>query len=100
MIGLQPAMAEALSSEFDMKIMDLDPGNAKKMFNKIQVETAPYSIADLEAWADLFLVTGSTVVNGSIDNFLNLRKPVLYFGTTIAGPAEMLGLERICPRST
>ncbi len=100
MIGLQPAMAEALSNEFDMRIMDLDPDNANKLFNKIQVETAPYSIADLEAWADLLLVTGSTVVNGSIDQFLNIGKPVLYFGTTIAGPAELLKLERICPRST
>ena len=99
LIGLQPAIAETLSARLEMRIMDLDPANENKTFNGVKVETNPYSITDLEGWADLFLVTGSTIVNGSLDQFLDLKKPVLFFGTTIAGPAELLGLERICPRS-
>lgn len=100
LIGLQPAMAETLSANFTMRIMDLDPENKGKIFNGVTVETGSYSVAELADWADLFLVTGSTIVNGSIDQFIELKKPVLYFGTTIAGPAELLGLERICPRAT
>ena len=100
MIGLQPAMAEVLAKKFPLKIMDLDPDNADKTFGEVRVETNPYDVAELEKWADLFFVTGSTVVNGSIDQFLDLKKPVIYFGTTIAGPAELLGLKRICPRSS
>ncbi len=99
LIGLQPAMAEALSSSFKLRIMDLDPDNESKSFNEVKVEAGPYSIAELEAWGDLFLVTGSTVVNGSIDLFLDLKTPVLFFGTTIAGPAALLGLDRFCPRA-
>ncbi len=99
LIGLQPAIAETLSARFKMRIMDLDPANESKTFNGVKVEIGPYSIADFEGWADLFLITGSTIVNGSIDQFLDIKKPVLFFGTTIAGPAELLGLERICPRS-
>ncbi|WMJ87964.1 hypothetical protein [Anaerocolumna sp. MB42-C2] len=47
-------------------------------------------------WADLVLCTGSTICNGSIVNFLNLDKEVLFFGTTLAGAAQMLSLKRVC----
>lgn len=100
MIGLQPAMAEVLAQEFPLRIMDLDPDNSGKTFGKVQVETEPYEVSELEKWADLFFVTGSTIVNGSIDQFLDLEKPVIYFGTSIAGPAALLGLKRFCPRAS
>lgn len=100
MIGLQPAMAEKLSKVFDLRIIDLDPQNEGKKFNNTCVETGQYSIIELEKWCDLFLVTGSTIVNGTIDLFLDRAKPVIFFGTSIAGPAKLLGLEHFCPRST
>ena len=51
------------------------------------------------AWADLLLVTGTTLVNGTLPDFLN-KKPVIFYGTTIAGAAHLMGLERFCAYST
>jgi len=100
MVGLQPAMAEALSANFTLRIVDLDQQNNGKRFNDTVVETGAYPVSELEEWSDLFLVTGSTIVNGTIDQFLHLETPVLFFGTTIAGPAKLLGLKHFCPRGT
>ena len=50
-------------------------------------------------WAELVLCTGSTLCNGSFVNFLDIGKPVLFFGTSCAGAARILGAERFCPMS-
>ncbi len=100
MFGLQPAMAEALSAVFLLRIFDLDQQNEGKVFNNSAVETGKYSLQKLEEWCDLFLVTGSTIVNGTIDHFLEREKPVIFYGTTIVGPARLLGLKHFCPRAT
>jgi len=100
LFGLQPAMAEVLSQEFELRIFDLDQDNIGKEKFGILVENGLCDIGEVEKWADLFLVTGSTLCNGSIVNFLPLSKPVVYFGTTIAGTASLLGLKRFCPQSS
>jgi hypothetical protein len=50
------------------------------------------------------LITGSTLVNGTIDGLmesaLRHQKRAVFYGTTIAGAAYLLGLERLCPCST
>jgi uncharacterized protein (DUF4213/DUF364 family) len=99
LIGLQPAMAEALARSFPLSIYDLDPANRGKKFSQTVVETGSYDVADLEKGCDLFIVTGSTIINGSIDQFLGLKKPVIFFGTTIAGPAQLLALNRFCSQA-
>lgn len=99
LVGLQPAMAEALASSFHLRIFDLDPANRGKKFGETIVENDAYDVAELEKSCDLFIVTGSTIINGSIDQFLRLKKPVIFFGTTIAGPAKLLGLDRFCPQA-
>ncbi len=100
LIGLQPALAESLSTGFQLRIFDLDQNNSNKSFNDVKVETGEYSISEVENWADLLLVTGSTIINGSIDDFLELEKPVVFFGTSIAAAAELLDLKRFCPRAS
>ena len=49
-------------------------------------------------WCDIALVTGTTMVNGTI-NGIETEKPVIFFGVTIAGPARLLGLAHFCPFS-
>ncbi len=100
MVGLQPAMAEALSANFSLRIVDLDQQNNGKRFNDTVVETGPYLVSELEEWSDLLMVTGSTIINGTIDQFISLETPVIFFGTTIAGPAKLLGSKHFCPRSS
>lgn len=97
MIGYQPALLEELSKEFTLRVLDLNPENVGKQKYGAMVEDGikAYDDAVLN-WADLILCTGSTICNGSIVNFLNLEKEVLFFGTTIAGAAKILGLKRVC----
>ncbi len=99
LFGLQPAMAEALSIRFPLRIFDLDDDNIGKEKCGVIVECGHCDMNEVESWADVFLITGSTVCNGSIVSFLDLKKPVIFFGTSIAGPAALLGLNRFCPHS-
>ncbi|KAF5414987.1 MAG: hypothetical protein C5S48_07290 [Candidatus Methanogaster sp.] len=47
------------------------------------------------------LVTGTTVVNGTLESILEVAgAKAVFYGIGIAGVAELLGLERFCPRST
>lgn len=100
MFGLQPAMVEVLADKFPIRVFDLDPDNIGQVKFGIMIENGICNMAEVEEWADLFLVTGSTICNGSIVHFLKIKKPVIYFGTTIAGAARMLGLNRFCPQSS
>ena len=52
-------------------------------------------------WCDLALVTGTTVVNGTLEPILEMaQEKAVFYGISIAGVAELLGIERSCPRST
>jgi hypothetical protein len=100
LFGLQPAMAEALSQKFTIRIFDLDDDNiGKEKFGTV-IESGICDMQEVESWADLLLVTGSTLCNGSIVDFLAFKKPVVYFGTTVAGAASLLGLKRFCPQAS
>ena len=47
------------------------------------------------------LVTGTTVVNGTLEAILKVAgAKAVFYGISIAGVAWLLGLERFCPRST
>ncbi len=96
LIGLQPAILEYISKAFPVRVVDLDPDNVGQRKSGVIVEDATKNTTDMIEWCDLLLVTGSTVANGSIVDFLGIEKPVVFFGTTIAGTAKVLGLERFC----
>jgi len=93
-VGFQPRMIEALAPAFALRVMDLDPDNiGVRRFNTL-IE-GPEATDEIIRWADLLLVTGTTIVNGTIEQFLG-EKPVLFYGTTIAGPAYLMGWDRFC----
>jgi len=97
LVGYQPSMLERLSAGFELRVLDLNQDNIGKTRYGLVVEDG---VKDYEKvvlnWAELILCTGSTLTNGSIVNFIGLNKPVVFFGITIAGAAQILGLERIC----
>lgn len=99
-VGYQPAIIENLSKDYKVRVLDLSPENVGKDKFGITIE---HGIDDYKKvvldWADLVLCTGSTIANGSIVNFIDIGKPVYFFGTTIAGAAEILGLKRLCFKS-
>jgi hypothetical protein len=93
-IGFQPRMAEYLSKIFNMRLIDLDPDNIGKKKQGVLIEGAD-ATEDAINWCDLLLVTGTTVANGTIELFLN-KKDILFYGTTIAGSAMLMGWDRFC----
>ena len=98
LIGYQPAILESLSkNNFNVRVLDLNPAHVGKNRYGVKVEdgVADYDEVVLN-WADVVYCTGSTLCNGSIVNFLDLDKDVIFFGTTIAGTAKILNLKRAC----
>jgi uncharacterized protein (DUF4213/DUF364 family) len=94
MVGLQPRMVESLAKSFDIKVTDMDYGNinAKKFGVIIQ---SPQKTREHLDWCDIAIVTGSTIVNETVTDFL-IDKPVIFYGVTISGAAKVLGLENYC----
>ncbi len=96
MVGFQPAMIENLEKDFDLRVLDLDPNNIGERKYNILIEDGNKDREEVLDWADILLVTGSTVTNGSIVNYIRDSKPVFFYGTTVAGTAYLEGLDRLC----
>jgi uncharacterized protein (DUF4213/DUF364 family) len=97
-VGFQPRMVEQLSAAFEYRILDMDSDNIGSNKFDVMIE-GPEATTDAVSWADLLFVTGTTMVNATIDNFLN-QKPILFYGTTIAGPAYLMNWDRFCAKGT
>ncbi len=94
-IGFQPALAEALNKDTEIRLIDLDPDNIGQIKRGVLVEGGE-ATQDAIDWCDLLLVTGTTLANDSIGHFLT-EKPVLFYGTTISGGAALMGWGPILP---
>lgn len=94
-IGYQPKMIESLAGKFRLRVIDLDPGNIGTQKYGITIE-GPEKTKDAIHQADVLLVTGSTVVNGTLETFLVEDTPTIFYGTTISAIADLLGLTRFC----
>lgn len=95
MVGFQPRMVEELAKQFEIRVTDLDPANIGQEKFGVKIDDPTRTRENLD-WCDIALVTGTTIVNDTIDQFL-IAKPVIFYGVTIAGAAELEGLQRYCP---
>ncbi len=95
MIGDQPRLLEAVARNFEVRICDRDPEKIGTVQSGIMVEDAEV-YRDIKNWADLLLVTGTTLVNDTIDNFTG-DVPIVYYGITISGAAQLLDFNHFCP---
>jgi len=95
MIGDQPRLLEAVAANFEVRVCDRDPEKIGTVQSGILIEDAEV-YGDIKKWADLLLVTGTTLVNNTIDNFTG-NMPIVYYGITITGAAELLNLNHFCP---
>jgi len=98
LVGFQPRMVEALSQQFELRVTDLDEENIGQEKYGVRI-WGPKRTEEHLKWCDLALVTGTTVVNGTLAQFLHRSKPVIFYGVTISGAARLLNLERFCPLS-
>ena len=94
MVGLQPRMVESLAKSFDIKVTDMDYANINSEKFGVIIQSPEKTKEHLD-WCDLIVVTGSTIVNDTINDFL-INKPVIFYGVTISGAAKVLGLENFC----
>lgn len=83
--------------EFDVRVTDLDESNIGQEKYGIIIGPPQRTEANLN-WCDVALITGTTLVNNTIDE-CRTDKPVIYYGATITGPARLLGLRHFCPYS-
>ena len=94
LIGYQPAFIQAFAPRFELRVVDLDPDNIGRVRHGVPV-AGPDQARAAQDWADVVAVTGSTLANGSIGDFFG-RGPVVFYGTTVAGAAALMGWERFC----
>ncbi|WP_025209681.1 Rossmann-like domain-containing protein [Hippea sp. KM1] len=105
LVGLQPALAEAAIRVFgkdNVLISDMDEDNIGKKFEGVEILDGRIHSIEVVERSFLGLITGSSVVNGTIDGLLeaskrnNKNRIVIFYGTTIAGVASLLNLNRLC----
>ncbi len=95
-VGFQPRIAEKLSEQFELRIVDLDKDNIGKKVGNAPVQSEDKTAENIN-WCDLVLATGTTIVNNTAQQFIDSGKPVIFYGVTCAGAAHILGLPRFCP---
>ena len=78
--------------------MDRDPDNiTQDRFHHVVVNNAKKNRESSFVWGKYFIVTGSTLCNGTIPDYLNSGKELLFYGITCAGAATLLGLPWFSP---
>jgi hypothetical protein len=95
MVGFQPRMVEALAKKFELRVADMDQENIGQEKFGVRVDDPAKTKENLN-WCDIAVVTGTTIVNDTIDQF-RINKPVVFYGITISGAAKLLGLNHFCP---
>jgi uncharacterized protein (DUF4213/DUF364 family) len=95
LFGLQPRFLEKLNELGEVRCVDIDPDLIGTLVGGVLVEP-PENTTEIIEWADRLLVTGSATVNDTFSRFLDPGKPLHVFGTTGAGAAHVLGLQRYC----
>ncbi len=93
-IGFQPRMVEALSANFELRVTDMDADNIGTVKFGVKIDSPEKTKKNLK-WCDMVLATGTTVVNGTFNQF-RLSRPVIFYGITISGVAKLLGLNHFC----
>jgi hypothetical protein len=104
LMGLQPAILRGLVEQFDaeaVQVADLNPQNIGATKSGVPVWDGGADLPRLVEECDMALVTGSSIVNGTLDGirqaFISAGKPVVFFGNTMSGAAALLSLDRRRP---
>lgn len=100
LIGYQPALTARLSRDFPLRVLDMNPQFVGSVKSGITIEHGEHSYRDAVLdWPELVLCTGSTLCNGTFVNFVDIGRPVIFFGISGAAAARIFDLPRFCPKS-
>jgi len=104
LIGLQPAILAGIVSRFGAEAVlavDLNPEQIGTVKHGVRIRDGGTDLARLVEQCDVGLATGSSIVNGTMDEILErfskADKPVVFFGNTVSGAAALMDLDRSCP---
>lgn len=104
LIGLNPAILEALSTTFgaeNVRVTDLNRQNVWSIRYGVNIWDGNTMTERLVRESDVVLLTGTTLVNGTFDGIWKAiqqySKNYLIYGVTSSGICELTGLNRICP---
>ena len=95
LVGLQPRLLEKLTALKNIRVCDLNPDNIGKYKCGVVID-GPERFADNAKWAGVIFATGSTIVNGTIDEIIEAGSDAYFYGVTITGVARLLGLKHFC----
>ena len=95
-IGYQPFLLDEFSREFEVRVLDLNPDNIGQIRYGVKVEDGETACEDALIWADIVFCTSSTLGNGTMVRYMDLGKPVYFYGTTGCCAAALFGLDRSC----
>ncbi|HOP62752.1 MAG TPA: DUF364 domain-containing protein [Spirochaetota bacterium] len=95
LVGLQPRLLEKLAKVKEVRVCDLDPDNIGATKCGVVID-GPEKFKENADWADAIFATGSTIVNGTIDEIVEANPDTCFFGVTISGVAKLLGLKQFC----
>ena len=104
LIGLNPAIAEALVSSFGanhIRITDLNPSNIQAVKFGVTIWDGKTETEELVRQSRVVVVTGTTLVNGTFDDIWRwiqaYKRNYLLYGVTAAGVCKLMELDNICP---
>ena len=93
-VGFQPRMVETLSQNFELRVADMNRDNIGQEKFGVMIH-GPEKTPEHLNWCDIALITGTTIVNDTFNQF-GISKPVIFYGITISGVAKLLGLNHFC----
>jgi uncharacterized protein (DUF4213/DUF364 family) len=104
LVGLNPAIAEALVREFGhnaVTIIDLNPRNIGNDRYGVAIWDGRSRWQTLIDASEIVLVTGTTLVNGTFDKIYraatDAERHFVVYGVTSAAVCHLLRLPRLCP---
>lgn len=95
LVGLQPRLLEMLAKLKNVRVCDLNPDNIGTSKYGVVID-GPDRFSENAEWAGAIFATGSTVVNGTIDDIIKADRNTFFYGVTITGVAHLLGLKQFC----
>lgn len=95
LVGLQPRLLSVLADTKEVRVCDKNPDNYGIIKSGVVIES-PDAFPKNAEWADTIIATGSTIVNNTIDEIYNSNPNTYFYGVTISGVAQLLGLNHFC----
>jgi len=103
LVGLQPAFLEALARSLGperVRVTDLNPRNIGTLRYGIKVWDGDKRNGELAQWADLLVITGSSIVSGTFApleaELRRLKRRFVLYGVSAAAVCKIFNIPRFC----